>query len=88
MIDAYVFRIFNLMIGVIGLIVAIGILLAPSVVTRIDKFLDKNFSTEKWEQILNQRRNLTDALMKRPKIFGSILLVISFLLLLSSIVIF
>lgn len=86
--EVYFFRIFNLLVGVIGLAIGIGVLLAPKVISDIEKKLDKNFSTENAEKILNQRRNLSEALLKYPKAFGTILFVASFLLLLSSIYLF
>lgn len=86
--EIYLLRIFNLLIGVIGVAIAIGVLLVPGAISDIEKKLDKSFSTEMLEKILNQRRNLSAALMKHPKLFGTILLIISFLLLVSSITIF
>ena len=86
--EVYILRIFNLLIGVIGLAIAIGVLLVPKVIGDLEKKLDKNFSTDMLEKMLNQRRNLSEALLKHPKIFGIILLVISFLLILSSIYFF
>lgn len=86
--EIYILRIFNLLVGVIGVAISIGVLLVPKAISDIEKKLDKSFSTEMLEKILNQRRNLSAALMKHPKVFGTILLVISFLLLVSSITIF
>jgi hypothetical protein len=86
--EVYFFRIFNLLVGVVGLAIAIGVLLAPKIVSDLERKLDKNFSTEMLEKMLNQRRDLSEALLRHPKVFGSILLVISFLLLLSSIYLF
>ncbi len=84
----YVYRIVSLISGVIGLAVAIGVILIPNVVSRIEKGLDKSFSTEALEKMLNQRKNLTEALLKHPRIFGFILLFISFLLVASSLYLF
>lgn len=83
-----IFRIFNLLIGVIGLAVAIGIILVPRVISALEKRLDKTFSTETLEKLLNQRHNLSEVLLNHPKVFGFILLFISFLLTLSSILLF
>lgn len=88
MTDVGFFRLFNLLIGIIGIAVSIGLLLAPKVVSDIEKKLDRTYSTEKLEKLLNQRKNLSEALLKRPKIFGGILLIVSFLLLFSSILFF
>ncbi|OIO36135.1 MAG: hypothetical protein AUJ74_03525 [Candidatus Omnitrophica bacterium CG1_02_44_16] len=81
-------RIFNLLAGVIGLAVAIGVLLIPSAVSKLEKKLDKDFSTDALDKMLNQRRNLSEALLKHPRAFGLILLFISFFLTLSSILLF
>lgn len=86
--EYYFFRIFNLVVGVIGIAIGLGVILMPKSISEIEKKLDKNFSTDILEKMLNQRRNLSQALLKHPKIFGSMLLVISFLLLLSSIYFF
>jgi hypothetical protein len=81
-------RIFNLLVGVVGLAVSIGILLIPRVISNLEKKLDQNFSTEAIEKMLNQKRNLSEALLKHPRVFGFILLFISFFLTLSSILLF
>jgi hypothetical protein len=86
--EVYYFRVFILLIGVIGAAIAIGVILVPKSISDLEKKLDKNFSTEILEKMLNQRRNLSEALLKHPKIFGGILLVTSLLLLLSSIYLF
>ncbi len=77
-------KVFNIVVGVIGIAIGLGVMLAPKIISQIEKSLDKEFSTDIIEKILNQRRNLSQALMRHPKVFGLILLVISFLLLLSS----
>ncbi|MFH0940333.1 MAG: hypothetical protein V1840_00570 [Candidatus Omnitrophota bacterium] len=81
-------RIFNLLIGVVGLAVSIGILLIPRAISQLEKKLDQNFSTEAIEKLLNQKRNLSEALLKHPRVFGFILLFISFFLTLSGILLF
>lgn len=81
-------RLVNLLCGVIGLAVAIGMILVPHVVSKIDKKLDTEFSTDKLEKILNRRKNLSEVLLKHPKVFGFVLLAVSFLLLLSGILLF
>ena len=81
-------RLINLLSGVIGLAVAIGVILVPHVVSKVDKKLDKEFPTDKLEKILHERKNLSEVLLKHPRIFGFILLAVSFLLLLSGILLF
>jgi len=83
-----IFRVIGLVAGVIGLAVAVGVILAPRAIRKIEKGLDKSFSLERVEKMLNERKDLTDALLRRPRIFGFILLAISFLLLLSSLLLF
>ena len=87
--EAYIFKVFNMVVGVIGLAIGLGVILAPKIISAIEKNLDKEFSpSETLEKLLNQKRNLTDALMRHPKIFGFILVFVSFFLILSSIYIF
>ena len=82
--ESFLYPVFTMVAGVIGLAVAVGMLLVPRALAQIDKKLDTNVSTDNIEKALNQRINLTQILMKHPRIFGSILLIISFLLVLSS----
>lgn len=84
--EVYFFQIFNLLVGIIGFFVGLGLLLSPRTISDLEKMLDKNFTTEKIEKMLNQRRNISDALLRKPKVFAGILLIISFLLLVSSLV--
>ena len=86
--EIYVLKIFNLVVGIVGFAVGFGVILAPKIISAIEKNLDKDFSTESLEKMLNQRRNITEALMRHPKIFGAILVMVSFFLLASSILIF
>ena len=86
--EIHIFRVFNLIVGVIGLAIGLGVLLVPKTISSIEKTLDKEFSTAKLEKMLNERRNLSESLMKRPKMFAFFLLVVSFLLLLSSLLLF
>ena len=88
MAEFYFLKVFNVLVGIAGLAIALGVLLIPKVVVHVEKKLDKNFSTEKLEKILNERKNLSAILMKRPKFFGAILLAISLLLLLSNLLFF
>lgn len=80
-------HIVSVMSGVTGLALGVSMILAPRALGKIEKTLDRSFTTEKLEKILNERRNLTDKLLKHPKLFGFILLVVSFLLVLSSLII-
>lgn len=82
--DVVFFRVFNLVVGVIGLAIGVGVILIPKVVALIEKKLDKEFSTDKLEKLLNKRKNITEILLKNPRVFGFLLLVISALLILAS----
>ena len=82
--DTFLYPVFTMVAGVIGLAVAVGMILVPRALAQIDKKLDSHVSTDRLEKALNERINLTQALMKHPRIYGAILLAISFLLVLSS----
>ncbi|MFH0876663.1 MAG: hypothetical protein V1863_00380 [Candidatus Omnitrophota bacterium] len=83
--EVYVLKIFNLIVGCTGLGIGLGIILMPHVVSAIERKLDKTFSTERLEKVLNERKNLSEVLLKHPRIFGWILFAISFPLVMSSI---
>lgn len=83
-----IFRIVTFLAGVVGLAVAVGVILAPRAIRKFEEKLDKSFSLEHVEKMLNERKDLTEALLRRPRIFGFILLVISFLLLLANLLLF
>ena len=61
-----------------------GVILVPQAISQIEKKLDKTFSTDRIEKLLNARKNLSDALLKHPRIFGFILFFVSFFLILGS----
>jgi len=82
--EYFLYPVFTMVAGVIGLAVAVGMILAPRVLAQIEKKLDTEVSTDKLDKALNEKINLTQVLMKHPRIFGFILLVISFLLVLLS----
>lgn len=82
--DVYIFRLVSIMAGVVGLAMSIGVLLIPQAVRRLERNLDKDFSTDHLEKVLNERKNLSEVLLRHPRIFGFILLAISFMLLLLS----
>lgn len=86
--DLNFLRIFDLLVGAVGFAISIGVIFVPKVISRIEKKLNTNFSTDMLEKMLNQERNLSEALLKHPKIFGFILLVVSFFLILSGVMIF
>ncbi len=78
------FRVFNLIVGVVGLAIGMGVILVPQAVSHIEKKLDKTFSTEKIEKLLNSSKNLSEILLRHPRIFGFILFLVSFFLILGS----
>lgn len=83
-----ILKIVSVLSGVLGLAIGLAIILVPKALMKVEQNLDKSFSTEKLEKILNERRNVTQTLLKRPRLFGIILLVISFLLVLSGMIVF
>ncbi len=84
--EVVLLKVFSILAGTIGVAIGIGLLLVPSAIAHIEKKLDTHYSTDRLEKILNERRELTRVLLQRPKVFGAILLGISFLLLLSNLV--
>lgn len=80
--------IFNIVAGLLGIIVALGIMLIPHIIAALEKKLDKTFSTQRLEELLNKRRNFSEILLKHPRLFGLILLVVSFLLFVSGMTFF
>ncbi|MFA5039055.1 MAG: hypothetical protein WC732_05180 [Candidatus Omnitrophota bacterium] len=88
MTEIEILHIISMLSGVLGLAVAISLILVPKALGKVEKGLDRNFSTDKLEKMLNERRNVTEVLLKHPRVFGAILMVISFLLVLSSLIIF
>ena len=88
MTEVYMYRVFNVLVGIIGLAIGVGLILVPKTISAIEKKLDKEFSTQKLEKILNEKRNLSEVLMRRPKIFAAILILVSFFLILSSLMVF
>jgi hypothetical protein len=85
MIDAETIKVFNFIVGTLGLAFGVCLIIVPSAVLGLEKLLDKTFSTEKLEQILNSRKDLTTGLQKRPRIAGLILLIVSTFLVLTSV---
>lgn len=83
-----ILKIICVMSGVLGLAVGLAIILVPKALMKVEQNLDKSFSTEKLEKILNERRNVTQVFLRRPRVFGFILLLISFLLVLAGMIIF
>lgn len=86
--ELYIFRVFILLTGVVGLAMAVGIVLAPNFIASIEKNLNKSFSTDKLEKMLNESRNVTEILLRHPRIFGFFLLFVSFFLTLSALLLY
>jgi len=86
--DVVFLRIFDILVGTITLAIGIGIFFIPQVVAKIEKKLDKVFSTDKLEKMLNDRKNVSQILLNHPRAVGIILICCSLLLLVSGVVVF
>ena len=86
--DLAILRYVDLIAGVVGGLVALGLIFAPSMIEKMQKKLDYDISTAHMEEILNKKRDLGSALMRRSRVFGMILLIISFFLIMTGIILF
>ena len=86
--DLSILRYVDLIAGALGSLVAIGLIFAPSVIEKMQKKLDYDISTAHLEEILNKKRDLTSALMRRSRVFGMVLLIISFFLIMTGVILF
>jgi hypothetical protein len=86
--DVVFLRFFDIIIGSITLAIGLGIFFIPHVVGRIEKKLDKTFSTDKLEKMLNERKNVSQLLLNHPRAVGIILICCSLFLLVSGVVVF
>ena len=86
--DLMILRLIDLIAGILGGVVAIGLIFVPRVVESIEKKLDYDISTTHLEEILNKKRDLTSALMRRSRVFGLLLLIISFFLIMTAVILF
>lgn len=86
--DVALLKTFNIFVGAVAFAIGIGIFFIPKVVAQIEKKLDKSFSTDKLEKMLNERKNMSQVLMNHPRVVGIILVSCSLLLLISGIVVF
>jgi hypothetical protein len=84
--DLAILRVVDLVAGAIGGLAAIGLIFAPRVVEWLEKKLDYNFSTHSLEETLNKRKEISSLLLQRSRVIGLILLVISFFLLMTGII--
>ncbi|MGE5280599.1 MAG: hypothetical protein ACM3L6_07655 [Deltaproteobacteria bacterium] len=86
--DIAILRFIDLVAGVLGGVMALGLIFIPHVIEQAEKKLDYDISTTHLEEILNKKRDLNSALMRRSRVFGLILLVISFFLLMTAVILF
>jgi len=68
--------------------VALGLIFAPGLIEKIQKKLDYDISTTHLEEILNKKRDLSSALMRRSRLFGLLLLIVSFFLIMTGVILF
>jgi len=84
--DLGILRVVDLVAGVIGALAAVGLIFAPRVVEWLEKKLDYNISTSFLEETLNKKREISTLLLRRSRVVGLLLLVISFFLLMTGII--
>jgi|GEM_PF-1311145 len=84
--DLGILRVVDLIAGALGGLAAVGLMFFPRVVEWLEKRLDYDFSTQRLENSLNRKRELSSLLYRRSRIFGLILLVVSFFLLMTGLI--
>ncbi len=84
--DLEILRVVDLVAGGVGALAAIGLMFFPRAVEWLEKKLDFNFSTLRLEEKLNRKREISSLLYRRSRIFGLILLIISFFLLMTGLI--
>jgi hypothetical protein len=81
-----ILRMVDLVAGVLGGLTALGLIFAPKLVEKIEKMLDYTFPTSHLEEALNKKRDLSALLLRRARVYGLFLLIISFFLLMTGII--
>ncbi len=84
--DLQILRVVDLVAGGLGALGALALMFAPRAVEWIEKKLDYNFSTKSLEETLNKKREIGSLLYRRSRIFGLVLLLVSFFLLMTGLI--
>jgi hypothetical protein len=84
--DLSVLRMFNLVVGAIGIVIGLAVIFAPKAMRNIEKGLDKDITTDNLQKILERRRDISDFLFRYAKAFGTLLVLTSLFLLFTSII--
>ena len=84
--DLYMLRIFNLVVGAIGIVIGLAVIFAPKSVRDLEKNLDKEIPTDTLQKILERKRDISDFLFRYAKVFGTLLVLTALFLLFTSIV--
>ncbi len=86
--DLSMLRMFNLIVGAIGIVIGLGVVFAPKAIRNLEKKLDTDISTESLQKLLEQKRDISDFLFRYAKVFGALLVLTSLFLLFTSVVTF
>ena len=86
--DLSILRMFNLVVGSIGIVIGFAVVFAPKAVRNLEKNLDKDITTDTLQKMLERRRDISDFLFRYAKVFGTLLVLTSLFLLFTSIVTF
>lgn len=86
--DLSILRMFNLVVGAVGLVIGLGVIFAPKTIRNIEKKLDADISTESLQKLLEQRRDISDFLFRYSKFFGSLLVLTALFLVFTSVVMY
>ena len=84
--DLSILRMFNLVVGSIGIVIGIAVVFAPKTVRNLEKELGKGISTDSLQKMLERKRDISDFLFRYAKIFGALLVLTSLFLLFTSVV--
>ena len=84
--DLSILRMFDLVVGAIGIVIGLAVVFAPKTVRNLEKGLDKEISTDTLQKMLERRRDISDFLFRYAKIFGALLVITSLFLLFTSVV--
>ena len=84
--DLSILRMFNLIVGAIGIVIGIAVIFAPKTIRNLSKELDRDISTESLQKILERKRDISDFLFRYAKAFGALLVITSLFLLFTSVV--